>query len=191
MENEENTELIEFIKKTVHASTKFEVNNDELKKQYILSNVILYNSIAHSIDECKGTFGTGYPFYALKPDLSGALPIINEQLRYNNELIEAAKTSKQNHWACLQCLQKNGITMENLKSVCIPCPNIEDALKPRKVINRLPDLDLWTICDEEQIATIKAPLQELLSKNGFTTSDVDPIHTINDVIKIIKKCFSW
>ena len=106
-----NEKMIEFIEKTVNASNKFELTNTELKRQYIISNIILYNAIAQSISECKGTFGTGYPFYALNPDLTGALPIINEQLRYNNQLLEEAKTSTFDRWRCLECLKEKGITM--------------------------------------------------------------------------------
>ena len=176
--------MIEFIEKTVHASNKFELTNSELKRQYIISNIMLYNAITSLIDECKGTFGTGYPFYALNPDLTGALPIINEQIRYNDELLQAAENSKFERWRCLECLDKNGITMENLKFMCKPCPGMDDALKPRKIINRLPDLDLWMLCDADKIETISAPLQQALAQAGFRTSDVDPVKTIYEMVEI-------
>ncbi|MBQ9791294.1 MAG: hypothetical protein IJW28_01780 [Clostridia bacterium] len=179
-----NEKMIEFIEKTVNASNKFELTNTELKRQYIISNIILYNAIAHSISECKGTFGTGYPFYALNQDLTGGLPIINEQIRYNNELLEDAKKSSFERWRCLECLKEKGITMENLKVMCKPCPGMDDALKPRKVINRLPDMDLWMVCDADKIETIKDPLQEALQRAGYKTSDVDPVATIYDVLDI-------
>ena len=179
-----NEKMIEFIEKTVNASNKFELTNTELKRQYIISNIILYNAIAQSISECKGTFGTGYPFYALNPDLTGALPIINEQLRYNNQLLEEAKTSTFDRWRCLECLKEKGITMENLKVMCKPCPGMDDELKPRKVINRLPDMDLWMMCDADKIETIKDPLQEALQRAGYKTSDVDPVSSIMDVCEI-------
>jgi hypothetical protein len=179
-----NEKMIEFIEKTVNASNKFELTNTELKRQYIISNIILYNAIAQSISECKGTFGTGYPFYALNPDLTGALPIINEQLRYNNQLLEEAKKSTFDRWRCLECLKEKGITMENLKVMCKPCPGMDDELKPRKVINRLPDMDLWMMCDADKIETIKDPLQEALQRAGYKTSDVDPVSSIMDVCEI-------
>ena len=179
-----NEKMIEFIEKTVNASNKFELTNTDLKRQYIISNIILYNAIATSINECKGTFGTGYPFYALNQDLTGGLPIINEQLRYNNELLEEAKKSSFERWRCLECLRDNGITMENLKVMCKPCPGMDDALKPRKVINRLPDMDLWMVCDADKIDTIKGPLQDSLQMAGYKTSDVDPVSAINDVLDI-------
>ena len=49
----------EFCKKVADISTDFEKTNTDLKRQYIISNIILYNNIASLIAECKGTFGTG------------------------------------------------------------------------------------------------------------------------------------
>ncbi|MCQ2381958.1 MAG: hypothetical protein MJ054_01495 [Clostridia bacterium] len=184
MEEIDKKSLMETIEKAVNASNKFEINNSDLKREYILSNIILYNTIAFSLNECKGTFGTGYPFYALKPNMVGALPIIQEQIDYNSQLLKDAQQSKHTHWTCYECLQKYGLTMDNLKTICRPCPNIENELKPRRVINRLPDLDLWMMCDEKQIKKIQEPLRERLYKSGFETSDVDPYKTICDVVEI-------
>ena len=57
-------------------STNFEKNNTELKKRYLIWNIDSFNKIASRVSVWKGTFGTGYPFYALDENLEGNLPII-------------------------------------------------------------------------------------------------------------------
>ena len=80
---------INICRKVANISTEFELANTSLKRDYIVKNIELYNSIVKNLNICRGSFGTGYPFYALKKDLKGGtLPVIDEQIRYNNELIE-------------------------------------------------------------------------------------------------------
>lgn len=177
---------IEFCSKVADISDDFEKQNSELKRQYIVSNIILYNNIASLIKECKGTFGTGYPFYVLNRDLSGSLPIIEEQLRYNNELREYEKQSTFEMWRCASCLDKNIFTMPDLKQICKACPGMDDVLKPRKLINRLPDLDLWMVCSDSDIQSVSDQLSRALAQAGFRTSDVDPIRTILDLQEIVE-----
>ena len=50
--------------KAAEVSTEFEENNSELKKEYIIKNIKLYNKIVSSLKEYRGSIGTGYPFYA-------------------------------------------------------------------------------------------------------------------------------
>ena len=65
--------------------------------------------------------------------------------------------------------------MPDLKQVCKPCPNMLDELKPRKIINRLPDLDMWLVCEDGCIEIAQDELSSLLEKYNMHTSDVDPI----------------
>ena len=81
-------EKIDICIKAANLSSEFERNNSELKRRYILYHILLYKYISKMIPESYGTFGTGYPFYALGQNLKGPLPVIEEQLRYNEELIE-------------------------------------------------------------------------------------------------------
>lgn len=178
-------ESIEFVAKTAMLSNEFERNNSELKKQYIISNIILYNTIASIFDECTGTFGTGYPFYILNNKLEGSLPIIDEQIRYNNELIENAKNSSFDKWLCAQCLDENYITMPDLKQICKTCPGMENALKPRELIKRLPDLDMWMVCSDDNILKVAENFKNALYTCGFKTSDIDPVKTIYDMQEIV------
>ncbi len=175
---------LEFCTMTANASTDFELMNTELKRQYIISNIILYNNITLTLCERKGTFGTGYPFYVLDNNLQGALPVIDEQIRYNNELITQAQTSIYDEWRCANCLQENYARMPDLKTICKICPNIENELKPRKLINRLPDLDLWMVCDENDMANAANHLASQLEYFGFNTSDIDPVKTIFELTEI-------
>lgn len=175
----------EFCKKVADISTDFEKTNTDLKRQYIISNIILYNNIASLIAECKGTFGTGYPFYVLDKNLQGSFPIIAEQIRYNDELVEQSLASQFREWMCATCLKENYSRMPDLKQICNTCPNIEKELKPRKLINRLPDLDLWMVVDENDIKTASSQVESLLGQYGFSTSDIDPLKTIMELEEIV------
>lgn len=174
----------DYCKTAAEASTDFEKTNTELKRKYILQNIMLYNYIVSNVRESLGTFGTGYPFYGLNPDLTGTLPIIEEQIRYNDELISTATACKCTDWKCAICIHKNYSQMKNLKDKCKPCTNIEDALKPRKLLNRLPDLDLWTVCHKNDIEEVKTQLTPLFAEHNMLTSDIDPLKTIKDMQSI-------
>ena len=101
---------MDYCEKSVEASTIFELNNTELKRLYILENIKKFNAIREKdeILNISGTFGTGYPFYALDSNLEGQLPIIKEQLRYNNELLKRIKESNKIIWECGNCLEEQG-----------------------------------------------------------------------------------
>lgn len=165
------------------ASTRFEKNNTELKRLYLIKNIDTINSIMARTPGYCGSFGTGYPFYALDSNLEGQLPIINEQIRYNDELFEEAQNLGTN-WVCARCLSTTGQNMPDLKQICKPCPQIKDSLKPRKVINRLPDVDMWMICADSEIETAKSTLARLFDSFDMYTSDVNPVQTIRDVSEI-------
>lgn len=161
-------------------SNKFEENNSNIKKEYFIKNIEVFNRIASTINTSFGTFGTGYPFYALNEELEGNFPIISEQLRYNNELVEYSKESGNKEWICAGCLKENYDMLPDLKQVCKPCPNMEDTLKPRKIINRLPDLDMWIISKDGECSKTAQELSRLLELFNIYTSDVDPMRTIED-----------
>lgn len=166
-------------------STIFENSNIELKREYILENIYVINSIMKMTPGYCGAFGTGYPFYALNVNLEGELPIIDEQIRYNEELFnEAIKNGDT--WVCAKCLNRNGKNMQDLKQICKPCPNQFSGLKPRKVLNRLPDIDMWMICEDDKIEEAMVKIVKLFGKANMHTSDVDPLTTIFDVSEIAK-----
>lgn len=177
--------LIEICREAAQASTDFETTNNELKRKYLLYNIKLYNSIVKKVKGNRGSFGTGYPFYALDKNLEGTLPIIDEQLQYNNKLIKAVEKTDRTTWTCAYCLAKYGEKMPDLKQVCKPCLWMEDELKPRKVLNRLPDVDMWMICDSENVETAKKELIKLFAENNISSSDIDPVKTIENVIEIV------
>lgn len=136
------------------------------------------------IEGYRGSLGTGYPFYILDKNLEGYLPIINEQFRYNNELIDAASRSGLTEWICSSCMVENYDAMIDLKVMCKPCSKIIDPLKPRKLMNRLPDVDMWMVCDDYCIEEAKNDLVMLFEKHNLHTSDVDPIRAISDMDEI-------
>lgn len=177
---------INICRKVANISTEFELANTSLKRDYIVKNIELYNSIVKNLNICRGSFGTGYPFYALKKDLKGGtLPVIDEQIRYNNELIEHVNHSKHLTWHCASCLEEKGDKLPDLKQICKPCPSMDDELKPRKIINRLPDIDMWMVCNDANIEEAKEKLIDLFRENNLYPSDIDPMRTIGDVEEIV------
>lgn len=178
---------INICREAAQISNEYEKNNTGLKKEYIIRNIMLYNSMAEMVSGYKGSFGTGYPFYVLNKGFKGDLPVIDEQLRYNEELIKAVENSKYTTWTCAECLSKNGTTMPDLKQICKTCPNMDNALKPRKVINRLPDIDMWMVCEDSYVQEVMEKLINLFNENNMQPSDINPLQTIMD-IKEITEC---
>lgn len=178
--------ILDFAEEIAGISNDFETTNTDLKRKYLIKNIHAFNFIASKIRASRGTFGTGYPFYALDKELEGALPIIKEQIRYNNELVKFAEDSKFKNWTCEECLSKKYAIMPDLKQICKPCPNMDNGLKPRKIINRLPDLDMWLVCEDGHVREVSEKLTTLLGYYGFRTSDVDPVQTVKDVKEIVE-----
>lgn len=92
----------------VEGSNKFERSNFEdnnIKKMYIKKNIDIINEVMQFTTGYCGSFGTGYPFYALDKNFEGELPVIQEQLRYNEELKNTILKSKLKKWPCESCLQ--------------------------------------------------------------------------------------
>lgn len=176
--------IVDWIESVAQTSTDFEKCNSDLKRRFLIHNIETFNQIASKISVSRGTFGTGYPFYALNPDLTGQLPIIKEQIRYNDELITHAKATTKSTWSCGTCLPENYDDMPDLKQVCKPCPNMDHELKPRKVINRLPDIDMWMVCVDGRVEQAQQQLTTLLAEKGMHTSDVDPIQSIEEMKEI-------
>lgn len=165
------------------ASTRFERLNNDLKRRYLIRNIDTINSVMSRMPGYKGSFGTGYPFYVLDENLEGKLPVINEQIRYNDELVQEA--CGLDCWQCEDCLSTRGTWMPDLKMICKPCPQVKDSIKPRKVINRLPDVDMWMICEDGKVEEAKKRLVQVFDSLDMHTSDVDPVKTIKDVDEIV------
>lgn len=168
--------------KACEASNRFEKCNAELKKEYLIKNICTINMIMSRVSGYCGSFGTGYPFYVLDNNLNGNLPIIYEQIRYNNELYNETKDLSM--WTCEKCLATCSMQMPDLKQICKPCPQVKDSIKPRKVINRLPDIDMWMVCEDIKIDNAKNELIKLFEFFEMHTSDIDPVKTINEVNEI-------
>ena len=179
----ENT-MKRLIKKVVQSSNDLETNTSDLKRRYFIRNIQAFNYIASLVNGNRGSFGTGYPFYVLQKGLTGEIPVIDEQIRYNNELIAEVEKSDKPEWVCEGCLIENYADMPDLKQICKPCPNMDDGLKPRKLINRLQDLDMWIICEDGKVESVQKQLAWLLEKYGIRTSDINPVQTIHDMDEI-------
>lgn len=169
--------------KAADVSTRFERLNNDLKRKYLIKNINKINTIMENTPGYCGSFGTGYPFYVLDKNLEGKLPVINEQIRYNDELYSEA--CGLDSWTCEECLNTRGSRMPDLKTICKPCPQVKNSIKPRKVINRLPDVDMWMICEDSKVELAKRTLVTLFENYDMHTSDVDPVRTINEMEDIV------
>lgn len=173
---EDKKTVKEMVNQVEVASTTFEKTNTDLKRKFLIWNIEAFNTIASAVSVNRGSFGTGYPFYVLDKDLKGDIPIISEQVRYNRQLVKDGEPVQKSIWECKECLKRNYATMPDLKTVCKPCPNMLDSLKPRKLINRLPDLDMWIVCKDGKVEVAQEELTKLLEKYNMRTSDVDPLN---------------
>lgn len=173
-----------YIEKAAIASINFELTNTKMKREYLIKNIEKIHSIMEITPGYCGAFGTGYPFYVLNNCLDGELPIINEQIRYGNELLENSLLT-EDEWCCANCLERNSHLMPDLKRICKPCKRIDDSLKPRKVINRLPDHDMWMICNDMNVLNAMDRIVLEFNNNNMYTSDVDPVGTIDKVYHIV------
>lgn len=181
--NEART-IKDIVEEVEKSSTTFERNNTDLKRKFLKWNIEAFNIIATSVTVNRGSFGTGYPFYVLDEKLNGDIPIISEQIRYNRQLVRDGEPFQKSIWHCKSCLERNYATMPDLKIICKPCPNMIDSLKPRKIINRLPDLDMWLVCENGRVEQAQAELGGLLEQYNMHTSDVAPLQSLSDVAKI-------
>lgn len=174
-------EITECIEK---ASTEFEEANNRTKRKYLIWNISNFNIMAKRVKASCGTFGTGYPFYALDKDLQGKLPVIPEQIRYNRQLVKDGEPYQKSIWECQSCIKEKYSTMSDLKIICKPCPKMPDSLKPRKLINRLPDLDMWLVCQDGMVKSAQEQITGLLNKYDMRTSDQNPLLSIEELTKI-------
>ncbi len=166
------------------SSTDFEKTNTDLKRKYLVWNIEVFNKIASKVKFGKGSFGTGYPFYVLDENLEGTIPVITEQVRYNRQLVKDGQEVQKSIYQCKACLDKLYDTMPDLKSICRPCPKTKKSLKPRKLINRLPDIDMWLVCEDGHVEEVQEELSKLLQKSEMHTSDEKPFKTMSDIEQI-------
>lgn len=180
----ENITVKEITEKVANSSTEFEETNTDLKRKYLIWNIEAFNIIASAVSVSCGTFGTGYPFYALDRNLEGTLPVIQEQIRYNRSLVEDGRPVQELVWQCRQCIKEKYATMPDLKKICKPCPKMPNELKPRKIINRMLDIDMWLVCQDGCTEKAQEELAKLLKKYRMRTSDEDPILSIEEMSQI-------
>lgn len=183
-EKSKGISIDEITREVAEASNSIENNNSKARMVYFLNHLFVWNQINRLSEHSVGTFGTGYPFYSLKYNLKDGFSPIEEQIRYDNELLAEAKDIKNKEWICASCLYKNAEMMPDLKQICKPCPNMKNELKPRKIINRLPDLDFWTICEDGKIEETSDEILRYLKIFNMDSSDNDPLRTIRDVKEI-------
>ena len=180
---EDTLRIVEFV---ARLSSMYELENTSLKKAYMQQEIENIKNVFKLSSNYRGTFGTGYPFYAVGDDMKYDLPVILEQLRYNIELIEECRKQDTRLWACFNCLEEKIDEFPNLKIYCKHCTALSDELKPRKVINRIPDLDIWCVAKKRTTLKTCDELSHLLEQAALTTSDVNPLQTFKDLKEIVE-----
>lgn len=103
---DDNIKVGELTKIVESTSTLFEKTNTDLKRKYLLWTISAFNSAAKKVSVGKGTFGTGYPFYVLDTNFEGDIPVIQEQIRYNRELIRDGIQVASSIWECKRCMEQ-------------------------------------------------------------------------------------
>ena len=180
----ENITIGEITEMVEKSSTDFEEANNAIKRKYLVWNITAFNTMAKFVKSSCGTFGTGYPFYGLDKDLQGKLPVISEQIRYNRQLVKDGEPFQKSIWECKSCIETKYSTMTDLKIICKACPRVPDTVKPRKIINRLPDIDMWLVSQDGSVKSAQKQLTGLLNKYDLRTSDQNPLLTIDELTQI-------
>ena len=105
----------DFLMRVASASNEFELANSQLKIDYFIQqNYIAFATMLKKMAQVEGSFGTGYPFYFLDNKFKGELPVVAEQLRYNNQLIHDVANMTSSEWPCVECLDRNMATRLNI-----------------------------------------------------------------------------
>ena len=180
---EDTLRIVEFV---ARLSSMYELENTSLKKAYMQQEIENIKNVFKLSSNYRGTFGTGYPFYAVGDDMKYDLPVILEQLRYNTELIEECRKQDTRLWACFNCLEEKIDEFPNLKIYCKHCTALSDELKPRKVINRIPDLDIWCVAKKRTTLKICDELSHLLEHYAELVVKEGSVEN-GDVAKIFKE----
>ncbi|MBQ8451832.1 MAG: hypothetical protein IJ538_03550 [Clostridia bacterium] len=192
-------EITQFVREI---SDEYEQINDLRKLAYIEKNINQLLKLGKQ-SGCEGVFGTGYPYYVLSskstfdfdennnPKIhlktltkSGEIPIVQEQLRYNKELYELGLNYKKQKYHCHKCLSQE--VLQNLKERCYVCTFIKKEVSPRKIINRLPDMDMWYVADDDKIQQLTTNIYDSMFKLNLYPSDISPMRTINDMVEIVE-----
>jgi hypothetical protein len=139
-----------------------------------------------SVEGFVGTFGLGYPFYALTPE---GVPVHAAEI-YNfieltrQKINEDARMNPEG-WNCLACQLVN--YLPDLKSKCKPCDLV--ALKPRDVFKGLPDLDMVIVVDNPN-ATTEQAVEAITNRMGYLQADTNIAQAINRTKSVLHDLIS-
>lgn len=128
------------------------------------------NKSVQAIPGFKGSFGLGYPFYAMN-DLSDSVeevPAINDFIEQSQSLVRQSRDFAGEVWPCAGCQETRHLP--DLKSQCKPCNDV--LFKPRDLFKALPDIDVVNVFDAPTCET-ELQLQDVLQKMNLLQSDSD------------------
>lgn len=156
-----------------------------LKGNYLQQQFDDFTEAVRSVPGYKGVFGTGYPFYALRPD--GGTYDVPEITRYTRSFIsEVQKDAQRNYgaWICGACQVETDLP--DLKTYCKPCKQVD--FKPRDIFKALPDLDFWVIVDPETetLDRTEEIIRDRVEAAGFYASDSNVSQAVDSTLYVMR-----
>ncbi|HVC36737.1 MAG TPA: hypothetical protein VNE40_04845 [Candidatus Dormibacteraeota bacterium] len=170
------------IQQVLQQAIRFNNDTRPEKGQYLLGEFHDFAETMQHIPGYLGVFGTGYPFYAFRPDGS-VLPVpeISRFLEETTEKVSQDKERLAGRWACTACQVQNDLP--DLKTICRPCDMV--GLKPRQVFKALPDLDFWVIVAQDG-PSIEEIIEKQAHQAGFYQSDSSIYRAVRDTGRVLK-----
>ena len=180
-----NTSLLghDRLRGALELSATFVADESVFKGKYLESEFEEFTEVASAVPGVIGTFATGYPFYAQKPD--GGIHNIPEIQRYIGEFnskITEDEARGIGGWLCGMCDMV--LELPDLKQACNPCDVV--SIKPRDIFRAMPDLDFWVIAEDKALGSdLEVSLQREVEQAGYVTSDVNILRAIDSATEVM------
>lgn len=180
-----NTSLLghDSLRDALELSATFVADESVFKGKYLEGEFADFTDVVSSVPGVIGTFATGYPFYAQKPD--GGIHDIPEIQRYIGEFSSKVTEDEARGlggWLCGMC--DVVLELPDLKQECKPCDVV--SIKPRDIFRAMPDLDFWVIAEDNALGSaLEVTLQREVEQAGYVTSDVNILGAIASATEVM------
>jgi hypothetical protein len=170
---------------SLELAAEFSEDESVLKGEYMAQQFEDFTHAVRSIPGYKGSFATGYPYYAQNPD--GGVYAVPEIARYARSFIpkiEADAARGNGAWICGACQVFSDLP--DLKSQCKPCDAVD--IRPRDIFKALPDVDFWVVADDDEtpVSEFEQAVEDHVEREGFYVSDKDIAQAFDDTIHVMK-----
>ena len=163
----------DYLSETLEKAVDFYADESLLKGRYFARQFEEFDVAVSKVSGVIGTFGTGYPFYAEKPDGQSihAIPEISRYIKSFYASVEDDRVRGYGSWICGACDAE--VNLPDFKKFCKPCKAV--SFKPRDIFKALPDLDYWVIVDDSHTTPeeVEDSIQTNIEAAGFFSSDAD------------------